>query len=149
MGKPNKISLGCGAREAPAVLGLDQVDYGWNKIWNAGDSIPCDSNSIEVIEAYNFFEHLNWEEIRDTINECWRVLRPEGELDIIVPNVKWPEMAWSDPTHKSAWTIGTFQYLSGVRPRNSDLGLKPFNLKFAKPYPKEERAIWGILVAKK
>jgi len=43
------------------------------------------------------------------LNESWRVLRPGGKLDLVVPC--YPGIAvWCDPTHASVWTSDTRYY---------------------------------------
>lgn len=47
-----------------------------------------ESNSIDVAFTSNFFEHLNREEIIQTIREIYRILKPNGSLLILQPNYR-------------------------------------------------------------
>ena len=43
------------------------------------------------------------------MNECYRVLKSNGMLEIIVPHEK-SEWAWADPTHKHVFNKYSFCY---------------------------------------
>lgn len=47
-----------------------------------------ESNSIDVAFTSNFFEHLNRDEIIQTIREIYRILKPNGSLLILQPNYR-------------------------------------------------------------
>lgn len=129
-----KISLGCGRTEKPGFVGLDNVDFGWNKKWNAGDEIPFNDNSADFIEMHNFLEHIPREKWILLLNECWRVLKPTGILEIISPDaVASIDLAISDPTHMSLISKGMFRYFTGERPRNADYGIKRWLLEVGSP----------------
>lgn len=72
-------------------------------------SWPFDDNLVSEIIAHDVFEHIDgpgWEGNKGIIwcmNESWRILKPGGRLDIIVPCL--PGIApWVDPTHCQVWT---------------------------------------------
>lgn len=123
------ISLGCGRVERPGFLGLDLVNYGWNKVWDASkDQIPADDNSVDYIEAFNFVEHIRREYWPKLFNECWRVLKKGGVMEFTGPDAsKDIKTALKDPTHVALMVPETFSaYFSGQRPRNADYGIKPW-----------------------
>lgn len=139
-----RIALGCGEREKPGFIGLDIVDFGWNKVWDARkDGIPADDRSVEYIEAENFLEHVSREYWPHLFNECWRVLQANGILDITVPDAgKDLRLALQDPTHVSMVVPGTFTaYLAGDRPRNADYGFKKWDMVSIGPDPKDPRVL--------
>jgi SAM-dependent methyltransferase len=52
--------------------------------------IGVDDDSVDVIFTSNFFEHLaSKAELLDTLAECWRVLRPDGRLLVLMPNLRY------------------------------------------------------------
>lgn len=146
-----KISIGCGARKREGFEGLDIVDFGWNKVWDAEkDRIPFDDNSVSFIEAHSFLEHVNRKVYRRLFNECWRVLKPEGIMEIIVPDIEQSiALAWQDITHVSAWVKGTFKYLTGERPRNADYGFKHWEIVKLENPENEPRVIFAQLKPRK
>ena len=124
--KEVKLSLGCGKEKKEGFIGLDNVQFGWNKLWDVTrDQIPMGDDSVDFIEANNFVEHVERKYWKSLFNECWRVLKPNGILQIVVPNAsKDISIALADPTHVSLWVDGTLKYLTGERPRNADYGFK-------------------------
>lgn len=121
------ISIGCGRKKEEGFVGLDSHDFGWNKVWDANkDSIPFPDSSAEFIRCHNTLEHIERKYWPHLFNECWRVLKPNGILEIITPDCEASiGLAMQDPTHVAFVTKGTFtQYLTGARPRNADYGFK-------------------------
>lgn len=69
------------------VLQRPEVDF----IGNASNLQQFEDNSIEAIYASHVLEHFNhgWNnELLNTLNEWYRVLKPEGKLYISVPDLK-------------------------------------------------------------
>ena len=69
---------------------------------------PWEDESFDGIEAFDIVEHLP-----DTLvfmDECWRILRPGGEIIIHTNNAAIPASAWRDPTHIQAFTIESFDF---------------------------------------
>lgn len=144
--KEMRIALGCGNRPIEGFIGLDSVDFGWNKLWDATkDPLPFFDDQADFIQAYNFLEHIERKYYRALFNECWRVLKPNGILEIIVPDVeKSIALAVADITHQSFWVKGTFKYLTGERPRNADYGFKRWVILQCRNYDeKEPRCIFA------
>lgn len=56
--------------------------------------LPFDDNKFDRIEAHNILEHIK--DLIFVMNECYRVLKVGGTLDIIVP---FGRNATIDPTH--------------------------------------------------
>lgn len=67
---------------------------------------PFEDNSVGVIRAHDILEHLD---PIHAMNEAYRVLVPNGVMDILVPSTR-GEGAWCDPTHKSFWNKRSFRY---------------------------------------
>jgi predicted SAM-dependent methyltransferase len=69
---------------------------------------------IEMIKADNLLEHLTPEERITVINEAYDKMAEGGIFWIRVPLLKMAEenilAAFTDPTHKSFFTIQTFDY---------------------------------------
>lgn len=126
-----KLDLGSGSQERDhhrnGFTGIDNKDYGYNLVRDVTKGLPYSDNTVDEIIAHNFFEHLLPDDWQYVINECWRVLVPDGTLEIIVPPFT-HHNAVADPTHKSFWHSGTFSYLTGKRPRNSSIGLQHWNV---------------------
>ncbi|WP_051289484.1 methyltransferase domain-containing protein [Dolichospermum circinale] len=102
------IDLGCGTHKAEGFIGVDiiagdQVDV----IANLNGSFPFPDHSVDFIKAYDIIEHLP--DRIHTMNEIWRILKPDGIVDISVPSTD-GRGAFQDPTHVSFWNINSFMY---------------------------------------
>lgn len=51
------------------------------------DGIPLDDESVEEIFSQDFFEHFTFWEGLSLLKECKRVLKPEGIIRFIIPDI--------------------------------------------------------------
>jgi len=108
------LDLGCGDKKHRRPIkgknnvGLDIIDYGQEIVWDIKDGIPLPDNSCEYIIASHFMEHFRKEDFIKIMNECWRILKPDGELYIIVPHRDRGASAW--PVHLLEPSEDTFKF---------------------------------------
>lgn len=63
------------------------------------------SQSMDVIFASNFFEHLDLQEAQQTLQNCFRILKKSGRIIILQPNFKYCYREYFDDyTHKTIYT---------------------------------------------
>lgn len=105
-----KINLGCGENIKRGWLNLDKnAGNGIDIVHNLNNfPYPFESNTADFILLDNVLEHLN--DPVAVIKECFRILNHAGTLRIKFPHHKNP-VAWSDPTHKHAFTVESFKFL--------------------------------------
>lgn len=72
-----------------------------NETWPFGD------NSIEYLRCFDGLEHLRSNLF--SMNEAYRVLKPNGIFEIFVPSTD-GRGAFQDPTHISFWNENSFWY---------------------------------------
>jgi len=132
------LDLGCGVNKPDGYIGLDlqRADI----LCDLKTGIPFAEGSIGLIRAKDFFEH-----IPDTLaifNECWRVLKAEGELRVEVP--RFPHVdSVKDPTHVSFFVVETFtEYLAGPDRLADEYQMKMWDLRALEH---TERRIWATL----
>lgn len=106
-----KLNLGCSDDHRPGYLNVDQAQPA-DFLCDLGAAWPWPDSSVDEIYAHDVFEHLP--KIH-TMNEAWRVLRPGGILDLVVPCVMLASGcvnpgAFADPTHVSFWTADDRYY---------------------------------------
>lgn len=105
---PDILNLGAGNRlvagavqhdrtqhrpEIDVVHDLDQLPWPWA------------DNSFDLVIACAVFEHLR-NTLIETVNECWRVLRPGGVLHMKLPY--WhSDNSFRDPTHYWHFSLST------------------------------------------
>jgi len=83
---PINLELGCGDskhRLQPTWVGLDIIDYGQEVVWDMEQGLPFPDNSVEKISCSQVLEHLT--DLIGVMNECHRVLKENGELQLVVP----------------------------------------------------------------
>ena len=120
-----KIDLGCGVNKPEGYVGIDTLK-GADICFDLREGIPLDDNSVEEVRAKDILEHM-----LDTIaimNECWRVLEPEGVLDIVVP--RFPHVdSVKDPTHVRFFTVETFtEYFAGPDRLAGEYGMRLWDI---------------------
>lgn len=78
-------------------------------------------NSVEEIIAHDALEHLFNPII--SLNECWRILKPGGKLDLIVPTAE-GRGAFQDPTHLvyPPFTLNSLFYYEHGNPHRERFG---------------------------
>ena len=108
MSESLRIDLGCGIWKPEGFIGVDiapspNVDV----VANLNRRFPFSDNSAEIIRAHDVVEHLD--NRIHTMNELWRVSKPDGLIDIRVPSTD-GRGAFQDPTHVSFWNINSFLY---------------------------------------
>jgi hypothetical protein len=104
---PAGTSIGLGEsgskRTSDICLGLP--DWVWPR-----DNIPAKDDSVAIVHAYHFMEHITGEDAIGLLAEVERVLMPGGIFQFCIPYAK-AEIAFQDLTHKSFWTESSFRML--------------------------------------
>lgn len=99
----NVLHLGPGAKK---IDGCSELEY---PRWDAEtDVMPYASDSFDQIHAYHFFEHI--QNLVPLIQECHRVLKPGGHINIVVPYYN-SQLAIQDLDHKRFFCENTWRTL--------------------------------------
>lgn len=125
-----KLDLGCGRNKQPGFTGIDlyspdaDIKHDLFKF-----PYPFKSDSVSEIFCSHFVEHVPQKLRWPFFEECWRILKVDGVMRIIVPSWK-SERAYGDMTHEwPAVTAMAFLYLNrGWREANK-LTYGPYALK--------------------
>lgn len=97
------LNLGPGNKHIDGAIELEYPS------WDAEcDEIPFDNNSVDQIHAYHFLEHIR--NVPFLLNECNRVLKTGGHINIVVPYYK-SSMQFQDLDHKTHYTENTWKVL--------------------------------------
>jgi predicted SAM-dependent methyltransferase len=117
MKKENKLHLGCGSYTPEDWINLDgswnawlakhpfikkilallhivpkkQLNIKWNPnivIHDVKKPLPFPDASMDAVYSSHLLEHLCLEEAKKLLKECYRVLKPNGVLRIVVPDLK-------------------------------------------------------------
>ena len=67
-----------------------------------------DKESVDIIFASNFLEHLEWGQLHSLMNEMTRVLSPNGQIILMQPNYRLSYRSYFDDyTHRTIFTDRT------------------------------------------
>jgi len=103
------LNLGCGNKIFEGNwVNFDQSEYSSaDEIGDFNLTFPFGSQSFDGIYLDNVLEHVD--DVIHIMNECYRVLKQDGKLEIIVPHEK-SVWAWADPTHTHVFNQYSFYY---------------------------------------
>jgi glycosyltransferase involved in cell wall biosynthesis len=73
------------------------------------DRLPWDDNSVGIVRACDFLEHIPTGRVIPLIEEIWRVLAPGGLFYSLTPSTD-GRGAFQDPTHQSYWNSNSWFY---------------------------------------
>lgn len=87
-GKGIKLHLGCGDYWYENYINIDINIYGGtDMLWDLRKGLPFQPEVVEIIEAYEVFEHFSPNEAYELLEDWKRVLIPDGVIKISVPNM--------------------------------------------------------------
>jgi SAM-dependent methyltransferase len=102
------LDMGSAHNKPDGYLGVDQYEEeGVDIVCDVGSGLPLDDNSVGVIRAVDFVEH-----VKDGVslfNEFYRVLAPGGYLITRTPSTD-GRGAFQDPTHVAFYNENSFWY---------------------------------------
>jgi predicted SAM-dependent methyltransferase len=83
------LNLGCGDRFHPSWINVNFISTGKGVIaHDLKRGIPFPNNFFDVVYHSHVLEHFPKEEAEPFIRECDRVLRPQGILRVVVPDLE-------------------------------------------------------------
>lgn len=106
------LNLGCGLKHAhiQGAVNIDnRSEVNPDLVCDIAKGLPYSDNSVDMIYALDFIEHLERHEVIKLMDEIHRVLKPGGRFYHRTPSEE-GRGAWQDPTHKSAWNINTWKF---------------------------------------
>jgi predicted SAM-dependent methyltransferase len=97
------LNLGCGRRYHSAWTNLDLESNDPQVIsHDITLGIPFEASSFNAVYHSHVLEHLNPDEGKQLIQECYRVLSPGGVLRVVVPDLERIARLYLE-THQQAW----------------------------------------------
>jgi predicted SAM-dependent methyltransferase len=99
--KEIKLNLGCGYLVEKDAIGIDLRDCGQDLIWDIRHGIPFADESVDMVCSSHFLEHLDADESLDLIKEIYRVLKPGGTTEHILPHAVDTKALYFG--HKTLW----------------------------------------------
>ncbi len=102
-----KLNLGACDRKFPGYLSVD-ICAPADVIADLTHPWPWEDSTVGAVKAFDIAEHI--ENKIHFMNELHRVCRPGAVVEIEVPSATKGAGAFQDPTHRSYWTMNSFQY---------------------------------------
>jgi len=103
----------------------------------ANQPINIIEDSVDIVFASNFFEHLTDSESYTLLKEILRILKPDGRLLLVQPNYYYAfREYWDDYTHVKAFSHNSLQdylYSSGFNIIHVEKRFIPFSFKSKLP----------------
>lgn len=105
------LNLGCGNTPIAGAYNHDRTHFA--PYVDAAHDLNCTpwpwaDNQINAIIAHSILEHLD--SFYGFFDEAWRILRPGGTIEVIVPRYDHVNVA-IDPTHKRGYHMESFHFL--------------------------------------
>lgn len=89
MNAPLKLHLGCGKKYFDGFINVDSNIFQKSDMWlDVRQGLPFPSETVEFIYTSNFLEHFYTDESDFILRECLRVLKKEGGMRIVAPNLE-------------------------------------------------------------
>lgn len=67
----------------------EEVDADYNNIQWGTDRLPFPDESVDLVYASHVLEHIFWYKAEDAFREVHRILKPNGKLEIWVPDFRY------------------------------------------------------------
>ena len=125
LAKPTRLlKLDLAAGQSPKE-GFEGVDWWYKGAQHVVDlrkyPWPWEDNSVDELYCSHYCEHIeagyiNYNGIEKDaafafFDECYRILRPDGNMTVVVPNAR-SNRGFQDLTHRRFWVAESFLYLN-------------------------------------
>lgn len=106
-----KLDIGCGgAKVGQDWIGVDPY-VPWSEVKADMWDLPYENESVDRIYSSHALEHISKYEVLPTLREWRRVLKPDGEIELRVPNLAWCCENWLK-TQGNGWELDTIYGLA-------------------------------------
>lgn len=105
-----KINIGCGMYRPPGWINVDVQEIAAPDVVASAEDLPFTDSSATHVYAGHVLEHMDLDgQLHAALVEIRRVLRPDGELMVVGPDLDrakalWPEMVdaiWPGAQHEA------------------------------------------------
>ena len=110
----SKLHLACGTNILSDWHNIDIFEEEPVIYWNLVNRLPVGDSTVEVIYSEHFIEHIAYQEAKDLLIDCHRVLKPGGTIRLSTPDLskiiyeyeaknltEWQDVGWlpASPCH--------------------------------------------------
>ncbi len=88
-GRELHLHIGCGPKYLPGFVNIDANPRMKTDLWlDVRNGLPFASGTVASVYSTHMLEHLYPDELRATLAECYRVLKPGGGVRFVVPSLE-------------------------------------------------------------
>lgn len=95
------LDIGCGPNTHADFINLD---YGWRPsidiCWDITKGIPLSDSTLRGVFSEHCLEHLSFESVHFVFRECFRILKSNGSIRVVVPDGELYLTRYSDIVRK-------------------------------------------------
>lgn len=107
-----KLNIGCGGKRISGYTGIDAYNTpAADIVTNAWELPMFRNNSVDEVYTSHMIEHLTPGELRRSLTEWKRVLKPGGRLVIRCPNFELYVKEWLEGDYAYRWEWGIVNLL--------------------------------------
>jgi len=130
------LDAGCGERKNKGFIGMDRRELAGVDIVHDLESLPwpLEDGSCAVVLMSHVIEHIKPWLSFDLVDECWRVLEPDGVLLVSTP-YGGSFRYYQDPTHCNPWVEASFGYFDPTSPLYSIYKPRPWAI---------DKLLWSV-----
>ena len=129
------LNLGAGNKIIGNAVNHDQIKHRPEiaVVWDLNIlPWPWPDNSFDLIVVRSVLEHLKLNLV-ESLDECWRILRPKGQIFLKLPHWK-SDVAYWDPTHRWQFSVRSLDQFDPDTKRGQEYGFyTEQKWKFLKP----------------
>lgn len=83
-----KLNLGCGGYPKPGWNNYDLISHPGVISRDLTTGLPEPDSSVSEIFTEHFMEHIELKAAVNLLQHCWRVLKPGGRIQIVMPDCR-------------------------------------------------------------
>ena len=107
------LNLGSGLAKLEGYINIDnREEVKPDLVCDILEGLPYEDNTVDLVRAHDFLEHIPIGKTVAVINEIWRVLKPGAIFRSLTPDAEYGQGAFQDPTHVSFWVENSWLYYS-------------------------------------
>lgn len=96
------LELGSGTRKGLKGWTTIDINQHCDIYWDLKWPLPFPDNCVSNIYTSHLLEHFSYNQILNLLNECYRILKPEGIINICVPDARIYLNAYINPENFDA-----------------------------------------------
>lgn len=98
-----RLNVGCGEILKEGYVNVDLFVQNPGIVQAPADSLPYSDSSVDEVFSSHLLEHITHGQTIKVLSEWFRVLRPGGTLQLVVPDLEWCLRNWLSLPESERW----------------------------------------------